>query len=223
MRIISKTKDYWDYIPKMYDPAQDSKLVYHRKSELSNSSKTCSDLDNKDLLRKIRSTTSTFYRRTEIDVITIFFAGKIYYCLCCELEVDAKYFFYTIDDLVNHFKDRKIKYLSEELSRRYTHGAKKGRYRYQLHQGKAMPEAILWNRDLVCSSIDQYGNFTKDIILNDLNFSQMFSPEQAFQEFNTHFSSLMNLEEMKDHDILDDRSKILAKGMDLKRSFRHRK
>ena len=219
MRIVSKHRDYWDYIPKIYDPSQQSPLVYHRKEKDLRSFDDNEFIQEKSLIRKLKNEIPLFFNKEkntsfryengwEFGKKVFFFAGKIYKKVNVYKNLSFVKSFWTSEELNSFIEENKI-------VSAFNYSKKHPKYFFE--QGVLIPEKYRWERDLISSSVH-----VLDTVSIEFGLSNILTPDQAYQEFSMHYANIINISETENHDILTDKEKIESKGMDVKKSFRHR-
>ncbi len=199
MYIISKYKDYYDYLAQIY--GVDKKVVYFRKPETIDEGHEYS--------------TDIRIERNGVSNLYYVYHDKIWVCDKCfpviyvrrEL-TDYGWFYYSYEDLIEvwpELKSRTTRYkwydrsmLAEHLSD--TCSVLKLNTKYDSPQ--------LWAH---------HNSIHKDILLKDCDFQCMMSPEQVFQ----NVSMWVSAKPEPPQTVPTDMHRFEAKGFDKKTSFRN--
>lgn len=232
MKIISKFKDYYDYLSHIY--GQDEKIIYNRNplvdpvnigcSLLYNNIQVITDIDHQS--QHIFMVTYTSDKNYYIDGTRVRFPDTKWLCICGKIYLlisDNTGKFHVLNDNDPFYQyilqkkdnpwDRKTISIEHVLG--YNCSAALDVCK-QLHTPVFLFQAK-WNSNT-------FNVESKIPVLSELNIPSIISPEQIYQEISYFICNTINPSpDMMGPIFSTDKEKILQHGFDLKQSFRHRK
>ncbi len=205
MRIISKWKDYYDYLSWHF--GQDNSIIYKRKpfsSEIGISKKDLPQLPNDVFIN---------YRFKWLSICSVLFL------LVEKREANGSYGpwkMYSTDDFSDEFNSK--------LNKNYFFNGS-----YTQHIGKSSPLVLELHKQVsapvFCFVTVWNGCYIDDIIpkLDVLGIPSVYPAEQIYQDISYFIgNTLTPSPDTVVPNISSDKEKILQHGFDLKQSFRHR-
>lgn len=212
MRIISKHKDYYDYLQGIY--GVDNNLVYNRKV---NSNYTIGESDDDALVYKTFAIAGNIYK-------IYIYKKKIYHT------IDEMVKLYTIlpkdlkKDFVNFytpFKFGKGITVGESLEKTIEYLYKETNIKTDINKLRREP-VLIFNSYYRYEKDDDKDFSNWDIpLLNDYKFCTIFPAQEMYIKISTFFGWLKDNPEIKNNQ--SDLEKLTSHGFDKKKSFRHRK
>lgn len=212
MRILTKFKDYYDYVQKF---GQDPNLVYVRKQyDIIVPHKGYATyaypprfrFDGRRHTKIINLKSTDYYYH-----VWLYFCGKLYkYYAQHKKEYSKDYNYYELSDL-KKLDSKAYEYLSKESTERYTIDRK-----VIDKIPHNVPVALLWRKHhefiIQCN-----------VNLTDFNFHRHFTPELAYQNIAQHLYNCKESKAKYDGEVMSDKVSdedlAAAKGFD-KFSFR---
>jgi hypothetical protein len=199
MYIISKYKDYYDYLAQIY--GVDKKVVYFRKPEIVEGGMGYST----DIRIERNGQSSLYYIYHDY----IWICDKSFPVVYVRRELtDFGWFYYSYEDLIAAWPELK---------------PRKSRFKwftgrnFLLDHFQGVSTAKL-NTKYDCPQLwTHHNNIHKDILLKDCDFQKMMSPEQVFQ----NVSMWVSAKPEPPQTVPTDMHRFEAKGFDKKTSFRN--
>jgi len=201
MKIIAKTKDYYDYLQGVY--GTDEKIVYDRRSGLG--------------IGDVRNGDSYFIFINGFRYFTTFYDGRFRY--------GAENILKVLEEFLKVKSTRKDCWSSDLDFLFYYAQDKKLVRRAQRLEENWYPEnfnRLLWKPVLISKSEDPNKcDLTEPLTLNQFNFGSVMTPHEVYVEISNFLSWCVDNPPIPDKQT--DKEKVVSHGFDLRTSFRHRK
>lgn len=215
MRIISSFKDYYDGVI-MSSYSKDDSMIWLRQEEPINVNKS-------SILKQFCGRWSIWPNKYQIEISVVGFCGKIY-TLFSTKQITFGSLDEALDFLYTHQlskQDKKKYFLSLAVSAR-----EQNRLLVEdINKAKNVFDELFlkYNTPYFVISVMDYG---KSLTINynslkKIGFSRLVDSFQAAQEIEMFFNSVLVKNKENPPQIMDDKTLVIAKGFDLKTSFRH--
>ena len=215
MRIISKWKDYYDFVGHVYGGQQDNLVVYERKHKLSNYHTPLStEVHLQDTGKPILHLP---YTRTDHSFAWLFVAGKSYLCVREFGSLDWQLFDECIHaDLCKHIF-HKHSFTGCYTCKQDVMGVEDvwgQRISKEINQ-----PAFFYSQYWSCKQ-DRFkfiveGNIP---VLSEVGFPSIMPAEQCYQNIAFYIANMLTKQEQPSS--MTDKEKVVSHGFDLKKSFR---
>lgn len=217
MRIISKWKDYYDYLAYIFGP--DNHIIYERKE-------LCADGFELDPLRRIRIEQKELPRTPYPNDSRLNFY-KFKYCSIC-----AKAYLLIADIDSEEYEVYDPSKVSSIVNAMLTRKSYWNPHSYvSAIAGKEIPALLSLHRKLKVPVFTFSSGWSGSVALIDtkiphlgmLGVPKVYPADQIYQDISYFLSNTINESpDVSPVPVLSDKEKILTHGFDTKQSFRHR-